>query len=69
VCTKINYDTAINQFSYTSGTASIYTRTVQLVTPIGANANEAQVVIKVSWQDTVGPAHTITVYENLYQWQ
>jgi prepilin-type N-terminal cleavage/methylation domain-containing protein len=68
-CSAISYDTTNYYFTYSSGTATIYNRSVQLVTPIGSNNSEAQIIVKVSWQDTVGPAHTITVYENLYQWQ
>lgn len=73
VCSVINYDAARNYFTYGSGTASPFTRTVSITSPVcnaGAtvcNANEVLVSVKVTWSDPVN--HTVIVKESLLDWQ
>jgi Tfp pilus assembly protein PilV len=75
VCsTAINYDatpTGINAYSYSTGTPSIFTRTVQIqynsACTTTCNPNEADITVTVSWNDPL--AHSIVVKESLYDWQ
>jgi prepilin-type N-terminal cleavage/methylation domain-containing protein len=72
VCSNpINYDSTNNDYTYGSGTATIFTRTVQIQYNSGCttscNASEADVVVTVSWSDPV--THSISVRESLYNWQ
>lgn len=66
-CPALQYDSTENYFSYTSGTASIFTRTVKIATPVGTNAGEASVTVTVSWRDP--QTHSITVREDIFNWQ
>lgn len=78
-CPVLNYDTNNNYFTYTpvgSGVnASIFTRTVILTQPIGSNdcsaghGCEAKVSVTVSWYDQGSLRRSITVNENLLNWQ
>jgi prepilin-type N-terminal cleavage/methylation domain-containing protein len=74
VCTTpINYDSSHNYFTYASGSASIFTRTIAITSPVCnvgntlCNPNEAGVTVTVTWSDPL--LHTITVKENLLDWQ
>lgn len=73
ICAAINYDTTHNYYTYGSGSASIYTRTISITSPVcnaGAtlcNSSEAYISVKVSWSDPI--AHSITVKESLLDWQ
>ena len=71
VCSAINYDSANNYFTYASGSASIFTRTITIQNnpSCGApcNPNEAAVVVTVTWRDPL--LHSITVRENIDDWQ
>jgi prepilin-type N-terminal cleavage/methylation domain-containing protein len=69
VCEPMQYDSSNGYFTYTSGAASIFTRTIQITTPIGGNANEAALTITVSWSDQAGITRSITVREDLFNWQ
>ncbi len=73
ICAAINYDSSRNYYTYGSGSASIFTRTINITSPVcnaGAtlcNTSEAAISVKVSWSD---PApHSITVKESLLDWQ
>jgi len=70
--TPLNYDsTGINAFSYTVGTPSIFTRTVQIqndpTCTTTCNPNEADITVTVSWNDPLN--HSVSVSESLYDWQ
>lgn len=73
VCPAINYDASRNYFTYASGSASIFTRTISITSPVcGAgntpcNANEISVSVKVAWSDPI--SHSITVKESVFDWQ
>ncbi len=74
-CAALNFDSTNNYYSYTSGTASIYTRTVKIVTPVGTNncttghACEASVNVTVTWSDQAGIQRKIAVNESIFDWQ
>lgn len=67
VCKAIQYDAANNYFSYTTGTASLFIRTITITTPVGSNSDEAALAVTVTWSDPV--PHTIRVREDLFNWQ
>ncbi|MGC9602477.1 MAG: prepilin-type N-terminal cleavage/methylation domain-containing protein [Minisyncoccia bacterium] len=73
VCPAINYDSTNNYFTYKSGSASIFTRTISITSPVCnsgntlCNANEAAIAVTVSWNDPL--SHSITVGENITDWQ
>lgn len=74
-CAPLNYDAANFYFSYTSGTQSVFTRKVTIVTPVCAsggapcNADESSITASVTWKDVGGAGHTVSVRENLLNWQ
>jgi Tfp pilus assembly protein PilV len=66
--TALDYDSTNNWFSYTSGSGSIFTRTVAIInTP--AHPDEADVTVTVSWHDVGGVARSVAEREELYNWQ
>jgi Tfp pilus assembly protein PilV len=69
VCEPIQYNSANGYYSYTSGTASIFTRTIKIVTPVGSNSSEASVTVTVSWNDQGNIARQVTVREDLFNWE
>ena len=72
-CPAINYDTSTNTYTYDSGSRSIFTRTITITTPVGSgstlNANEAQVLVTVKWYDVSTQQHTVSVTEDLFNWE
>ncbi len=71
-CPVMYFDPSNQYFTYNSSdpnTPSLYTRTVTITTPVGANTSEASLVVKVTWSDLPGVIHNITVRENLFNWQ
>lgn len=74
-CSAINYNAANFYFSYTSGTQSIFTRKVTIVTPVCAlggtpcNPDESSIISFITWKDVGGALHTVSVRENLLNWQ
>jgi prepilin-type N-terminal cleavage/methylation domain-containing protein len=78
-CGVINWDSTNLYFSYTSGTATIFSRTVSIVTPTCnsggtlCNNGEASVTVKVTWCDQASVCATtpraVTVRENIFNWQ
>jgi Tfp pilus assembly protein PilV len=74
-CTNINYDSSRNIFAYSSGAVTPYVRKVSLVSPVCAsggvpcNNNETSVTVQVTWKDIGGATHTVTLRENLLNWQ
>ena len=71
ICAPIKYDASHNYYTYGSGSASIFTRAVTITTPVcngsTCNASEAQVSVKVTWSDPI--PHTVTVKEDILDWQ
>ena len=77
VCTPILYDSGKNYFTYLNNdsttAASIFTRTITVTSPVcdssgsPCNNNEASVSVKISWSDPI--LHSITVTEDLFDWQ
>jgi len=69
-CPKMNYDATNRYFNYNGvNPATIFTRTITLTTPVGTNAADAALTVAVSWSDLPGTVHTITVREDLFNWQ
>jgi prepilin-type N-terminal cleavage/methylation domain-containing protein len=69
-CPVMNYDNANFYFNYNNGNLpTLFTRTVTITTPVGGNAAEASLVVTVSWSDLPGLIHTITVREDLFNWE
>ncbi len=70
-CPVLNYNSSNHYYSYTSGTPSPerYIRTVKIVTPVGSNAGEAAVTVTVQWTGAGGLVHSITLREDLFNWQ
>lgn len=64
-------------FVYQGGAASIFTRTISIQTPVGANdcvgTNGCEAIVKVvvSWKDNINAVtgHQVVVLENILNWQ
>jgi hypothetical protein len=58
-------------YGYSSGTASIYNRVVRITNPVtsGGSTDEAKLTVTVTWSDVGSNAHTVTVTENLFNWE
>lgn len=71
ICPVIKFNSAAgtNYFSYTSGTATIYRRSVKITNPLVGRVDEAKVAVTVSWSDTAGVTRQIVVNENIFNWQ
>ncbi|MDB5224524.1 MAG: seg [Candidatus Adlerbacteria bacterium] len=69
-CPRLNYDPSTNggYYTYESGGPSLYTRTISIQT-VPSNPREVSLVVKVSWQDTANIIRSVTVHENLLDWQ
>lgn len=74
----LRYNESNGYFTYSAAagnelTARRFVRSIAITTPVCAsggapcNAKEAQVAVTVSWEDNT--THTITVRENLFDWQ
>ncbi|MDE1924815.1 MAG: hypothetical protein KGH79_01385 [Patescibacteria group bacterium] len=72
-CGPIYYDPTNDYFTYntTGTTQTIFTRTVQILTPVGGNGNEVEAIASttVSWQDTAGLTRQVQVREDIFNWQ
>jgi prepilin-type N-terminal cleavage/methylation domain-containing protein len=70
-CPSLNYDTANHFFTYNtlSGTVvrSPFTRTINL--NVSSDNKEASLTVRVTWKDSPGITHTISVREELLNWQ
>ena len=64
-CPAIKYDSASHFYQYTSGNATIFTRSVQ-ITPIGSN--EAAISVTISW-NTGALGRTFKLRDNISNWQ
>jgi len=72
-CSILNYNSSLGYFGYSSGSGWVQTpqrfiRTVKVITPWGGNSAAANFEVTVSWM-TSGVAHSITVRENILNWQ
>jgi len=73
VCPVINYDSGKNIYTYLTGTASIFTRTITVTSPVCNSGNtvcnndEAALTVTVNWKDP--QPHSVTVKEELLDWQ
>lgn len=67
------YDPTNDYFTYnqTNTTQTIFTRTVQIITPVGGNSNEVEAIASttVSWSDAAGVTRQVRVREDLFNWQ
>ncbi len=64
------YDPSNYYFNYnTNNLKTVFTRTVSIQTPVGGNTDEASLTVTVSWSDLPGLTHTITVREDIFNWQ
>lgn len=76
-CPALNFykdpTTQVGNFTYSTGantTGTIFKRTVSITTPVGTNSGEAQLTVKVYWQDTGANTHPpVTLQESIFNWQ
>ena len=66
-CPKLLYNAPM--YNYTTGTQTIFKRTVSITSPSNGAANEAVLRVTLSWSDIGGVTRTITVTEDLFNWQ
>lgn len=70
LCPQMNFDATNLYFNYNnSNPLAPYTRTISITTPVGGQTSEAALTVTVQWSDLPGVTHTITVRENLFNWQ
>jgi hypothetical protein len=69
-CGPVLYDATSNggYYNYSTGSRSLYTRTVWLQT-LPTNPAEVSVNVLVSWSDSAGIVRKVAVHENLLDWQ
>ena len=67
VCSPLLYEEATGLYNTQSGTASPYTRVVEIADVI--NDREIAILIKVSWQGPSGINYSVIARENLTNWQ
>lgn len=78
-CDPIKFDSVSGFYSYSAGSNSKFTRTISIQYPVGGGGPapsdctsghgcEAALTVTVDWQ-TAGHEHTVTVRENLLNWQ
>lgn len=65
------WDAARGLYTYsTTGTQkSIYTRTILITTPVAGNSDEALLTVTVQWKDVGNIMRSVTVQENMLDWQ
>ncbi len=70
-CLPINYDSSTNggYFTYTTGSPSIFTRSVSIISPVGSDSSEAMVTVTVTWLNAAKVKQTVQVEEDLFNWQ
>lgn len=70
VCSRMLYDATTSfSYNYTTGTPTIFTRTVSITNPNNGAAYEAVLMVTVSWSTLAGTTRSITVTEDLFNWQ
>ncbi len=68
-CSVMNYDTPNVRYTYATGagiTPSIFTRQIRLTS---ISADEYNLSVTVSWVDSGAVTRSISVNENIFQWQ
>lgn len=69
-CPAMKYDTSTNRFSYLSGSNTLFTRQVKITSPSPGDPNNERVVtVTVTWTNPTNNPHTVTIVENIYNWQ
>ena len=71
-CPIMYYDPNNHYFTYNTNAPNVptlFTRSVFINKGIGGNNDEASLTVTVSWSDLPGITHTITVREDLLNWQ
>lgn len=70
-CPIMNYDSTNHYYSYTTGSASAqkYRRIVTITTPFGGNSDEAKVSVVVQWTSAGNMVRSVTVQEDMLNWQ
>ncbi len=76
--TPLYYDPTNKNYTYSSAfgnTQSIFTRTVIIQYPwggndcVGTHGCEALLTVKVTWADAGGISHTVSIVENIFNWE
>ena len=72
-CAVLRYSTTNSRFTY-STTGSVVSpislrRAVVITTPVGGSADEISITVNVTWSDQGGITRTVSVRENLLNWQ
>lgn len=67
-CPALMYDSGGFYYNHVAGGDSIFTRTVNITTPVGGNMDEAKVQVTVSWNEKIGQK-TFTVEDNIFNWK
>jgi prepilin-type N-terminal cleavage/methylation domain-containing protein len=67
-CVVDQYAVSSSGLGYTSA-STIFTRKILITTPVNGQANEASVVVTVTWSDVGTVAHTVVARENILNWQ
>ena len=71
-CPALSYNSTSGFYNYAASsqtnTATVFTRTISILTPVGSNPDEAAVSVVVGWPSG-SITHTFTVREDLFKWQ
>ena len=72
-CPLLSYDASGDYYNYAGSAPTIFRRTILITTPVGtapnSNSDEASLTVSVSWSDLPGITHSVTVREELFNWQ
>jgi prepilin-type N-terminal cleavage/methylation domain-containing protein len=70
VAKNLYYDNATRRYTYTVTTdKTFFTRKITITNPLGAQADEALVAATVYWVDTANIVRSVTITENMFNWQ
>jgi len=70
-CPMLKYDTGTFRFGYSSGTNSLFKRTI-VIAPLnvsGGVTKEFQIVVTVEWKDVGSVTRKVVLQENMFLWQ
>lgn len=75
-CPALNYDNTNHFYTYATadGTTVVtppehFIRTITVQTPVGTNVDEAALSVTVQWTGAGGLLHSVTLREDLFNWQ
>lgn len=71
-CEVMRFDSTNGYYNYNSSntlTPQRFIRTVSIKTPVGTNNSEAAISVTMSWESSNGATRTVTVRENIVDWQ